>query len=301
MKFSDLKDLKLIGAILAVAIIWGTTFLTIKIAVDSIPPWFVAGLRQFLAAVLLLFYLLYVNKLRWLGWKGASQQFLISALMLIVANGLTTVAEQYVTTSLTSLISACTPLLVFILSAVFIVKKIYLRSMIGVMMGFGGIIIVFWDHINDFLNPDYRTGLFLLFLAISGWAIGTVYSKKVLQNKENIFLVLFYQFAFAGVVQIIFAFLFSAEFNFSSWTLQSILAVLYLAVFGSVLAFFSFNYLLQRLLPTQVAILSYVNTIIAIFLGWLLLNEEISPKFIFAAAMIITGVFVTNYKAKTKI
>ncbi|MBC7555398.1 MAG: EamA family transporter, partial [Chryseobacterium sp.] len=66
----------------------------------------------------------------------------------------------------------------------------------------------------------------------------------------------------------------------------------------SVIAFFCFNYLLQRLLPTQVAILSYVNTIIAIFLGWLILNEDISVKFIFAAILIISGVFITNYKPK---
>lgn len=299
MKFSDVKDLKLIVAILMVALIWGTTFLAIKIAVETIPPWFVAGLRQFLAALILLSYLVYSKKLKWLGWKKAGQQFLIASLMLVVANGFTTLAEKHVTTSLASLISACSPLLVFILSAVFIVKKINLRSMIGVLMGFSGVIFVFWDSLEDFLNPDYKMGLILLFMAITGWAVGTVYSKHVLKSKENIFLILFYQFAFAGVVQIILAFIFSSDFNYETWSIKSILATLYLTIFGSVIAFFCFNYLLQRLLPTQVVILSYVNTIIAIFLGWLLLNEEISAKFLVAAILIIAGVFVTNYKARS--
>lgn len=298
MKIPKFKNLKLLFALVLVAIIWGTTFLGIKIAVETIPPWFVAGIRQFLAGVILFFYLIFSRKLHWIGWKKTAQQFLISSLMLIVANGFTTVAELQITSSLASLISSCSPILVFILSAIFIVKEINLKSLIGVALGFSGIVFVFWDNLEDFLNPAYAMGLLLAFLAILGWAIGTVYSKHILKNKENIFLILFYQFSFAGVVQIIFGFLFSPEINFQNWSLNGILAIIYLAVFGSVIAFFSFNYLLQRLLPTQVVILSYVNTIIAIFLGWLLLNEEISLKFLVAAILIIAGVFITNYKRK---
>lgn len=298
MKISDVKNIKLLAALFVVAVVWGTTFLSIKVAVETIPPWFVAGIRQFLAGLILLTYLMFSKKLKWLGWKNTLQQFLISALMLVVANGFTTLAEKHVTSSLASLISSCSPILVFILSAIFIVKKINLRSLIGVLICFSGIIFIFWDSLADFLNADYRMGLILLFLAISGWAVGTVYSKSMLKKKENIFLILFYQFAFAGIVQIILGFVFSTEINFSQWSSKSILATVYLAIFGSVLAFFCFNYLLQRLLPTQVAILSYVNTIIAISLGWLLLNEEITTKFLVAAVLIISGVFITNYKPK---
>ena len=298
MKISELKNLKVYLAIGVVAVVWGTTFLSIKIAVQTIPPWFVAGIRQFLAGLILFLYLIFTKKLRWIGWKNTFQQFLISSLMLIVANGFTTLAEKHVTSSLASLISSCSPILVFILSAIFIVKKINIRSLIGVLICFSGILFIFWDSLEDFLNADYRTGLILMFLGISGWAIGTVYSKYVLLQKGSIFLNLFYQFTFAGVVQIIFGFLFSPETNIHQWKLKGILAVIYLAIFGSVIAFFCFNYLLQRLLPTQVAILSYINTIIAIFLGWLILNEDISVKFIFAAILIISGVFITNYKPK---
>ena len=298
MKISDLKNIKLLAAIFVVAIVWGTTFIGIKIAVETIPPWFVAGIRQFLAGLILFVYLIFSKKLKWLGWKNTLQLFIISSLMLIVANGFTTLAEKHVTSSLASLISSCSPILVFILSAIFIVKKINLRSLFGVLICFSGIIFIFWDSLEDFLNADYRMGLILMFTAIIGWAVGTVYSKNMLKKKENIFIILFYQFAFAGVVQVIFGFLFSPEINFSQWSSKSILATVYLAIFGSVLAFFCFNYLLQRLLPTQVAILSYVNTIIAISLGWLLLNEEITAKFLVAAVLIISGVFITNYKPK---
>ncbi|MGS0747447.1 DMT family transporter [Halpernia sp. GG3] len=218
--------------------------------------------------------------------------------MLVVANGLTTLAEKNVTSSLASLVSSCSPILVFILSAIFIVKEIKTRSLIGVLMGFSGIIIVFWDGLKNMVNADYRMGLLLMLFAISGWAIGTVYSKQILTTNRDIFLNLFYQFSFAGFVQIIFGFIFSPVINVHNWSFHGILAIVYLGIFGSLIAFFCFNYLLQRLLPTQVAILSYVNTIIAIFLGWLLLNEEISATFLIAAVLIISGVVITNYKSK---
>lgn len=296
MKISDGNNIKLLIAIFIVAIVWGTTFLGIKVAVETIPPWFVTGLRQMLAGFILFFVLLLSKKLRWIGWKNTLQQFFISTLMLIVANGFTTVAEVYVNSSLASLVSSCSPILVFILSAIFIVKKINLRSLLGVLMGFSGIVFVFWNGLEDIANPEYQRGLALLFLAITGWAIGTVYSKKLLKNEENIILILFYQFSFAGVIQLIFAFLFSAEINVENWSANSLFAVIYLSLFGSIIAFFCFNYLLKKLLPTQVAILSYVNTIVAIFLGWLFLNEEITIKFLIAAVLIIAGVFITNYK-----
>ena len=298
MKITPFKDFKILLAIFIVAIVWGTTFFSMKIAVQTIPNWFVSGIRQFLAGFILFSYLLFSKKLKWIGWKNMFQQFFISALMLIVANGFTTFAETRITSSLASLVSSCSPILVFILSTIFIVKKINIRSLIGVLMGFSGIVFVFWDGIDDFFNADYRLGLILLFLGISGWAIGTVYSKRVLPAGANIVVNLFYQFSFAGVVQILFGFLFSSEIDIQKWSFHGILAIVYLAVFGSVIAFFCFNYLLQRLLPTQVAILSYVNTIIAIFLGWLFLDETISVKFLIAAALIISGVFITNYKSK---
>ena len=114
-----LKDFKLIFALLTVAIVWGTTFLGIRIAVESIPPWFVAGIRQFLAAILLLGVLLYSKELKWIGWKKLKIQIIFSVLMLIVANGMMTLAEEHVSSSLASLLSATSPLFIFVGSIFF--------------------------------------------------------------------------------------------------------------------------------------------------------------------------------------
>ncbi|MBB4805967.1 drug/metabolite transporter (DMT)-like permease [Chryseobacterium defluvii] len=290
-----MKDYKLILAIFTVAIVWGTTFLAIRIAVETIPAWFVAGIRQFLAAIIMFLLLIYRKQFRWIGWKNLGYQIIFSILMLIIANGMTTVAEETVTSSLTSLISACSPIAVFLGSLALGLQKFSFRALAGVLMCFSGILFIFWDGINDLRNPDYALGIFFLFIAIAGWASGTIYTKKLNIQNGNISLNLFYQFAFAGIVQIILAFLFSEDYNFGNWSTRSISAMLYLAVFGSVAAFFAFHYALTKISPVQVSILAYINTIISIFLSWLILDEKISAKFLIAAVLIILGVFIINY------
>lgn len=291
-----MKDYKLIFAVITVALVWGTTFLAIRVAVETIPAWFVAGIRQFLASMIMLTILLSRKEFRWIGWKNLGYQIIFATLMLVIANGMTTVAEETVSSSLASLISASSPILVFLGSVAIGLQKFSFKALIGVLMCFSGILFIFWDGIQDLANPDYRMGIIFLFCAIAGWASGTIFTKKLNIQSGNISLNLFYQFLFAGIIQIIFAFLFTQNYNFENWTLKSISAMLYLAVFGSVAAFFAFHYALTKISPVQVSILAYINTIIAIFLGWLIMDENISAKFILAAILIICGVFIINYK-----
>lgn len=290
-----MKNYKLTLAILTVAIVWGTTFLSIRVAVETIPAWFVAGIRQFLAGIIMLMILLFRKEFKWIGWKNLGYQIIFSTLMLVIANGMTTVAEETVTSSLASLMSACSPIAVFLGSVAFGLQKFSFRALIGIILCFSGILFIFWDGLNDLSNPDYLMGIIFLFAAILGWASGTIFTKKLNLQSKNITLNLFYQFLFSGVVQLCFAFLFSENYNFENWSIKSISAMLYLAVFGSVAAFFAFHYALTKISPVQVSILAYINTIISIFLSWLILDEKISAKFIIAAVLIIAGVFIINY------
>jgi drug/metabolite transporter (DMT)-like permease len=290
-----LKNYKLTFAVLTVAIVWGTTFLAIRIAVESIPAWFVAGIRQFLAAIIMLVILLYRKEFKWIGWKNLGYQIIFSSLMLIVANGMTTLAEESVTSSLTSLISACSPIVVFLGSVAVGLQKFSFKALAGVLLCFSGILFIFWDGIDDLENPEYAMGVLMLFIAIGGWASGTIFTKNMNIQSKNIPLNLFYQFAFAGIIQLMFAVLFTNNYNFGNWSPQSISAMIYLSVFGSVAAFFAYHYALTKVSPIQVSILAYVNTVISIFLSWLILDEEITVKFILAALLIILGVFIINY------
>lgn len=142
LNFPDLNS-KTIIAILIVALVWGTTFLGIKIGVETVPPWFVAGFRQLLASLILLPFLIFTKNLKWIGWKNFKIQLTLSSLLLIGANGLTTLAEKNLTSSLASLISALSPVFIFIGSMIIGMEKFTIRTLIGLLMGFSVLFLSF--------------------------------------------------------------------------------------------------------------------------------------------------------------
>lgn len=293
-------DYKLFLCMATVGIVWGTTFLGIRIAVETIPPWFVTSIRQGLAGLIILIVLLFKKELKWIGWENFKHQLIPALLMIVVANGFTTVAEQTLPSGLASIMSALSPVLIFIGSVLFGLQKPSLKGFIGVVIGFSGVVFIFKEGLGSFLDSNYKHGLVFMSLAILGWASGTIYTKTHAHKSNNIKLNLFYQFTIATLVQLVLAFIFSPSPDVSSWSSRSIFAALYLSIFGSILAFFAYHYALKRVTAVQVSILSYINTIIAVFLGWLLLDEVITTDFIIATALIITGVFIINYKKKDK-
>lgn len=291
-------DLKLIFSLVIVGIVWGTTYLGIRVAVESIPPWFITSIRQGIAALIVLGILIYKKQLSWIGWNNLKFQLIPSLLMIVIANGFTTIAEQSLPSGLTSIMSALSPVIIFIGGILFGIEKPRLKGIIGVLLGFLGVVFIFRNGLEDILDPNYKTGILFLSIAIMSWSAGTVYSKKHTHKSNNIALNLFYQFSISSLIQFGLAFIFSSNTDVNTWSLRSISAVVYLAVFGSVLAFFCYYYALKRVSAVQVSILNYVNTIIAVFLGWLLLDEVITFDFIIATALIILGVFIINYKKK---
>jgi drug/metabolite transporter (DMT)-like permease len=291
-------DFKLLFSLIIVGVVWGTTYLGIRIAVETIPPWFVTSIRQGIAAFISLVILLYRKQLTWIGWGNLKYQLIPSLLMIVLANGFTTIAEQTLPSGLTSIMSALSPVIIFIGSVLFGIQKPSGKGLIGILLGFLGVVFIFRNGLGDILEPNYKTGILFLSIAILSWSAGTVYSKKHTHKSNNIALNLFYQFSISSIIQLVLAFIFSSDTTVGSWSSRSIFALLYLAVFGSVLAFFCYHYALKRVTAIQVSILNYVNTIIAVFLGWLLLDEVITSDFIIATALIILGVFIINYKKK---
>lgn len=291
-------DVKLILSMIIVGLVWGTTFLGISVAVETIPPWYSTAIRNFIAAAIIFIILLFQKEFKWIGWQSFRQQLILSILMIVFANGFTTIAEQTLPSGLTSIISAINPVVIFLLSISFQLQKATLKGFIGVLLGFSGVLFIFKDGLGDILNPDYKTGVVFLSIAILTWGLGTIYSKKLSSQPNNLGLNLFYQFLLASLIQIGLAVVLHSESEIATWSAKSIGAVVYLAIFGSVIAMFSYQYALQRVTPIQVSILSYVNTIIAVFLGWYLNNEVVTKDFIVAVILIIIGVFVINYKKK---
>ncbi len=291
-------DLKLLFCLIVVSVVWGTTYLGIRVAVETIQPWYVTSIRQGIAALIILVFLLFKKELSWIGWNNFKYQFIPAILMIVVANGFTTIAEQSLPSGLTSIMSALSPVVIFIGSIFFRIQKPTWQGFIGVLLGFLGVVFIFKEGLGEILDPNYKTGMMFLSIAILSWSAGTIFLKKHTHKSNNIALNLFYQFSIATVIQLILAFIFSPNVDFNHWSFRSMAATLYLAVFGSVLAFFCYHYALKRVTALQVSILNYINTIIAVFLGWLLLNEVITIDFIIATSLIILGVFIINFKKK---
>lgn len=291
-------DIKLLLSMIIVGLVWGTTFLGISIAVETIPPWYSTTIRNFIAASIIFIILLSQKEFKWIGWSSLGQQLILSVLMLVFANGFTTIAEQTLPSGLTSIISAVNPVVIFLLSIGFQLQQPSWKGFLGVLLGFSGVVFIFKDGLGDILNPDYKTGVLFLSIAILSWGLGTIYSKKLSSQPSNLSLNLFYQFLIASLIQIVLAVLLHPSSEIESWSGKSIGAVVYLAVFGSVIAMFCYQYALQRVTPIQVSILTYVNTVIAVFLGWYLNNEVVTKDFIIAVILIIIGVFVINYRKK---
>jgi drug/metabolite transporter (DMT)-like permease len=293
-------DVRLVLALVGVALIWGTTYLGIRVAVETIPPWFVTTMRQGIASLILFVILWRKREFKWHGWPYLRRQFLVSFLMIVIGNGMTTVAEQSIPSGLTSLLNALSPLLVFVGSVFIGLQKPTLKGILGLIIGFLGVAFIFRDGIADLVDPNYRFGITCICTALTGWSIGTIYTKKNSFKTSNIFLDLFYQFLFSAAVQLGLALIIHHDVDASTWTIQSLSAVVYLAIFGSVLAFFCYHYALKRVTATEVSVLSYFNTVIALFLGWLILNEKITFDILIATLLIILGVFITNYKKEPK-
>jgi drug/metabolite transporter (DMT)-like permease len=294
-------DLKLLFSLIIVGVVWGTTYLGIRVAVETIPPWFVTSIRHGIAAFFLLGILLYGKQLTWIGWVNLKYQLIPSLSMIVLANGFTTIAEQTVPSGLTSIMSALSPVTIFIGSVLFGIQKPSWKGLIGTLLGFLGVVFIFRNGLEDLLDPNYKTGILFLSIAIICWSYGTIYSKKHTHKSNNIALNLFYQFLISSIIQLGLALIFSSDTDISLWSSRSIIALLYLTFFGSVLAFFCYHYALKRVTAIQVSILNYVNTIIALFLGWLLLDEVITSDFIIATLLIILGVFIINYKGQDTI
>lgn len=293
---SDKPDFKLLFCLFIVAVVWGTTYLGIRVAVETMQPWYITSTRQGLAALIVLAILLYKKQLAWIGWGNFKLQFIPAILMIVLANGFTTIAEQSVPSGLTSILSALSPLVVFLGGTMIGQQKATLKGFIGVVVGFLGVVFIFREGLGDILDPNYKTGILFLSIAILAWSAGTVYTKMHTHKSNNIALNLFYQFSIAAVIQYALALILNPNVDFNAWSARSILATLYLSVFGSVIAFFAYHYALKRVTAIQVSVLNYINTIIAVFLGWLLLDEVITRDFIIATVLIILGVFITNYK-----
>ncbi len=287
---------KLYLALFCVAFFWGTTFLGIRIGVETIPPFLLAGIRNLIAGSIIFFYLVYQKQLERVNGRQFLRAFVLAILMIVLANGLTTYAEKFINSGLASLISTLSPFCVLVLNLILGHEKLSVKTVIGIVLGMFGIFLIYQSSLADLLIPEYRQGIFAMLFAILAWAIGTIMTKKGSNNSLTMLMNVCVQMLIAGVVLIAVQFYLSPEISVESWSARSVYAMIYLAIFGSVVGYVAFSYLISQLPSTKVTVLSYVNVVVALFLGWLVLDEVITSRIILSATLIISGVIIVNYK-----
>lgn len=260
------------------------------------PPFLVAGIRNLISGAIIIGYLVYQRKVERVNLRQFLRAFILSILMIVLANGLTTYAEKYITSGLASLISTLTPFLVLILNLTLGFEKLSVKTVLGILFAMCGIFLIYQSSLSDLLIPEYRQGIFAILLAILAWSVGTIIMKRNAENALTMLMNVCVQMLIAGVVLTSIQFYLTPDISIENWSLRSMLATGYLAIFGSVVGYVAFTYLISQLPSTKVVVLSYVNLVVALFLGWLILDEIITSRIIAATVLIISGVVVVNYK-----
>ncbi len=275
-----------------VYLFWGGTYLGMKFALVSFPPFIMAGIRHTTAGIILSTFAL-IKKETFPTKKEILSAGLVGALLLLGGNGLVAYAEMRVPSSIASLIIASVPLWISGLNWISgDKKKPSLLEFVGLFLGFAGIIVLVFQGSNSSTNIDV-IGIILLLIASLSWSIGSLYSKRANMPKSSFYNISF-QMLVGGFLLLIFSMLLGEykSFNVSNITTQSLFAMFYLILFGSILAYSAYIWLFKNVNPTLASTYAFVNPVVALILGWSLASEVLSTQAIIASILIIGAVVI---------
>lgn len=295
----------LIAAFAAVYILWGSTYLAIKYAIETLPTFLMAGTR-FLTAGAILFVAARFTKdyerPTWAQWKTS---FVVGTLLLLGGNGAVVLAEHYVSSSLAALLVATEPFWIVLLSWLWMKgARPNWKAALGLVLGFVGVYLLVGGQGGD-SSAGKSNQLYGTLLIVGGticWATGSLYGLRAPVSKSSILnsgmqmlcggAVLFLVGTVAGEW---------TNFNIAAVTRNSWLGLAYLTVFGSLIAFTAYSWLLKNAEPSIVATYAYVNPVIAVFLGWLIAGESFTAQMLVGAGVIIGSVMLITSNNKEEI
>src|SRR5579864_6223496 len=276
----------------AIWFIWGSTFLAIRYAVETIPPLYAAGTRHLIAGSLMLFWCS-LKKLRPTRAQIRAS-IIIGFFFFVGGHGLIHWAEQWVPSGIAALLIATEPIWVFLLADM-ADRKWRMNPCLaaGVALGLAGVALLLGK--GEFSDPRIKTGVIVVLLSALSWSGGVIYSRRSKLSGHPLLLTALSLLAGAFMLLTIGTILGEAHgFSFSSVTFRSWAALAYMVVFGSLITFTAYVWLLEHYSPTFVATHTYINPIIAILIGWLVAGEKLSLNLGIAAAMVIGAVILVQ-------
>ena len=286
------------AAFAAVYVIWGSTYLAIRVAVETLPPFLMAGVRFVTAGSML-----YV----WARWRGAAaperghwrSAAVVGGLLLVGGNGGVVWAEQWVPSGVAALLVTTVPLWMVLLNWV---RPGGVRprrvEVVGLALGFVGVVFLVDPGSLGGGDRLQYVGMAVLVMAALSWAIGSLYSRHALLPKSPLLSTAMQMLAGGGMLLVLGAVTGEgASFDPGRVAARSVLALAYLIVFGALVGFTAYCWLLRVSTPAKVSTYAYVNPAIAVLLGWAILSEPVTAKTFMAMAVILTGVILITTRA----
>lgn len=278
-----------------VCFFWGTTWIASKEGVKYMPALQLAGIRQFIGGFLYVCYFLF-KKTPWPKGKQWQTILILSILNFVLSNGLSTWGVKYISSGLGAIINAVFPLWIVIIT-IFRGEKLVRLAVFGLIISFGGVCVIFYDHLSDFLNPDFRFGILLSIMATITWAFGSLYTKKKAAS-FNPYFSLGLQMLISSFILLAITGATGTGVNLASIPANSWWAISYLVIIGSVLTFIAFIYMLQKLPPEINSIYAYINPIIAVLLGALVFGEPLTIAIAIGGGITLCGLYMVNYSMR---
>lgn len=287
-------------ALTLVCIFWGTTWVASKQGVKGMPALQMAGIRQFIAGIIYIGYFIY-KKAPFPKGKEWLPVIILSILNFILSNGLSTLALEYhVTAGLAAIIGAIFPLWLVVIGLFASKEKMPALAIVGLILGFAGVCIIFAEHLHDFGNPAFRLGILFSLLATWTWAFATLYTKKQAAS-FNPYFSLGLQMAIAGVALFSFTHVNGTAISLRVIPWESWASIAFLVIFGSLIAFVCYLYALQKLPTEQASLYAYVNPMVAVLCGSLFFNDPITIYITIGGIVTLIGVYLVNKAFKSNV
>ena len=283
---------KAVFALALVCILWGTTWIASKEGVSHMPALQMASIRQLIAGSLYVAFFLY-KRIPLPKGKEWTPVLVLSFLNFIMSNGLSTWGVQYISAGLGAIMGAIFPLWIVVIGFFISKEKLPQKALIGLLLGFGGVCVIFYEHLQDFLIPDFRFGIILSLIATWTWAVATLYTKKQ-AAKFNPYFSLGLQMLISGISLYTFTTLTGNTIPLTKIPWESWASIGYLVVFGSLIAFICYLFALQNLPTEQASIYAYVNPMVAVLCGWLIFHEKATAFIVIGGLITLLGVYLVN-------
>jgi drug/metabolite transporter (DMT)-like permease len=278
-----------------VSFFWGTTWIASKEGVKHMPALQLAAIRQFIGGLLYISFFLF-KKTPWPKGKQWKTIIILSILNFVLSNGLSTWGVKYISSGLGAIIGAIVPLWIVIITF-FKGERLARLTVIGLIISFGGVCVIFYDHLSDFMIPDFRFGIILSLIATLTWAFGSLYTKKKAAS-FNPYFSLGLQMFISSILIFAYNGATGTSVSLSAIPAISWWSIAYLVVFGSVLTFIAFIYALQNLPAEISSIYAYINPIIAVILGAVIFGEVLNAAIAIGGGVTLFGLYLVNYSLR---